>query len=96
LGGYVKINQILEIEGIPDSLMKWFFLGDSVPFRKVYVNTESLSSLRKHPYLDFYQARAIVEFRRERGKIKGPEQLSFIEEFTDQDLVRLSPYLDYR
>ena len=96
LGGYVRINQILEVEGVPDSLMKWFFLADSVPFRKIQVNTESVSSLRKHPYLDFYQARAIVEFRRERGNIKGPEQLSFLEEFTDQDLVRLDPYLDYR
>ena len=96
LGGYVRINQILEVEGVPDSLMKWFFLADSVPFRKIQVNTESVSSLRKHPYLDFYQARAIVEFRRERGNIKGPEQLSFLEEFTDQDLVRLDPYLDFR
>ena len=96
LGGYVRINQILEVEGLPDSLMKWFFLADSVPFRKIQVNTESVSSLRKHPYLDFYQARAIVEFRRDRGNIKGPEQLSFLEEFTDQDLVRLNPYLDYR
>ena len=96
LGGYVRINQILEVEGLPDSLMKWFFLADSVPFRKIQVNTESVSSLRKHPYLDFYQARAIVEFRRDRGNIKGPEQLSFLEEFTDQDLVRLDPYLDFR
>ena len=38
----------------------------------------------------------IVDYRRERGKIQGPGQLSFMEEFTDRDLERLLPYLDFR
>lgn len=96
LGGYVSVSQLMEVDGLPDSLMKWFFLQDSVPYRMLYVNTESLSSLRKHPYMNFYQARAIVEFRRDRGKLKGPEQLSILDEFADQDLEKLIPYLDFR
>lgn len=96
LGGYVKVSQLMEVEGLPDSLMKWFILEDSVPFRMIKVNMESLSSLRRHPYLNFYQARAIIEFRKDRGKMKGPEQMSLLEEFSDQDLERLIPYLDFR
>lgn len=96
LGGYSDIAQLMEIDGLPDSLMKWFIISDSMPVRKINVNTSTLAELRRHPYIDFYQARAIVEFRRDRGKIKGPEQLSFMEEFTDQDLIRLEPYLDFR
>jgi len=96
LGGYVSVTQLMDIDGLPDSLVKWFFIEDSVPYRKLLVNSESLSSLRKHPYMNFYQARAIVEFRRDRGKLKGPEQLSILDEFTDQDLERLIPYLDFR
>ena len=95
LGGYLDITQLTEIEGLPDSLMKWFIITDTIPVRKIPVNTLSLSELRRHPYIDFYQARAIVEYRRERGMIKGPDQLSFTEEFTGQDLIRLEPYLDY-
>ena len=95
LGGYSGIAQLMEIDGLPDSLMQWFVVADTVPVRKIKVNASTLAELRKHPYIDFYQARAIVEFRRERGKIKGPEQLSFMEEFTDQDLERLEPYLDF-
>ena len=95
LGGYTNIAQLMEIEGLPDSLMEWFVVADTVSLRKIKVNSLTLAELRKHPYIDFYQARAIVEFRRERGKIRGPEQLSFMEEFTDQDLERLKPYLDF-
>lgn len=96
LGGYTQISQLTEIEGLPDSLMKWFIITDTVPIRKVPVNKATLTELRRHPYLDFYQARAIVEFRNERGMIKGPVQLSFMEEFSAQDLDRLIPYLDFR
>ena len=96
LGGFLDISQLMEIDGLPDSLMKWFILTDTVPISKISVNTLSLSQLRRHPYIDFYQARAIVEYREERGKIKSPDQLSFMEEFTDRDLERLAPYLDFR
>ena len=96
LGGYTAVSQLAEIEGLPDSLMEWFKITDSIPVRKIPVNTSTLTELRYHPYLDFYQARAIVEYRKERGNIKGPEQLSFMEEFTEQDLERLLPYLDFR
>ena len=96
LGGYSDITQLMEIEGLPDSVMKWFIIADSIPLSKIRVNELSLSELRHHPYIDFYQARAIVEYRNERGRIKGPDQLSFMEEFTDRDLKRLEPYLDFR
>ena len=95
LGGYSNIRQLTEIEGLPDSLMKWFIITDTVQVSKIQVNKATLTELRRHPYLDFYQARAIVEYRNERGIIKGPEQLSFMEEFTAQDLIRLEPYLDF-
>ena len=96
LGGYSDIRQLTEIEGLPDSLIKWFIITDTIALSKIAVNKATLTELRRHPYLDFYQARAIVEFRNERGNIKGPEQLSFIEEFSAQDLERLMPYLDFR
>ena len=96
LGGYLTVSQLSEINGIPDSLMKWFIVTDTFPLRMIRVNSVSVSELRRHPYVNFYQARAIVEYRKERGVIKGPEQLSFMEEFTAQDLDRLLPYLDFR
>jgi len=96
LGGFSRTDQLTEIKGLPDSLMKWFFISDTVSLRRIRVNRETVAGLQRHPYLNFYQAKAIVDFRKERGNIKGPEQLSFLEEFTVQDLERVLPYLDFR
>ena len=96
LGGYSGVEQLLEIEGLPDSLMQWFIVSDTVGIERIMVNSESLNGLRRHPYLNFYQARAIVELRKEKGRINGPGQLSILEEFTARDLERLEPYLDFR
>lgn len=51
LGGYTQISQLTEIEGLPDSLMKWFIITDTVPIRKVPVNKATLTELRRHPIL---------------------------------------------
>lgn len=96
LGGYVSTAQLFEIEGLPDSLAAWFFVADSVQTVRLDVNSLTLSQLRRHPYMNFYQARAIVDFRKDRGRLKGPEQLALLEEFTEQDLVRLQPYLEFK
>ena len=96
LGGYLSLSQLTEINGLSDTLMKWFIIGDTIPMRMVKVNSGTIAELRRHPYINFYQARVIVEYRRERGNIKGPEQLSFMEEFTERDLDRLLPYLDFK
>jgi DNA uptake protein ComE-like DNA-binding protein len=95
LGGYCSVGQLAEIDGLQDSLMQWFVVTDTVPIRKVSVNRASLSELRRHPYINFYQARAIVELRRQYGPIKNPDRLSLLDEFTGQDLERLEPYLDF-
>ncbi|MBR4841830.1 MAG: helix-hairpin-helix domain-containing protein [Bacteroidaceae bacterium] len=95
LGGYSSVKQLSEIERLPDSVLQWFVVTDTVPIRKVPVNSSTLSELRSHPYINFYQARVIVELRRQHGPIKGPGRLSLLEEFSSQDLERLEPYLDF-
>ena len=61
----------------------------------MYINKVSLSALRAHPYLTFYQARAIVELRKREGNIRSIRQLLFLDEFTEADIARLSPYLSF-
>lgn len=95
LGGYVDVLQLAEIEGLPDSVRNWFLVTDTFPIRRISVNDASLSELRRHPYMDFYKARDIVEYRKRNGKIKNPVQLSLMEGFSGQDLERLEPYLGF-
>lgn len=94
LGGFVRTGQLSELSSWPDSLNRWFRCDASV-IEQIPVNRAGLDRLRNHPYMDFYKAKAILEYRRKRGKIKSLSQLSLFEEFTEKDLERLSPYLSF-
>ena len=94
LGGFYDLEQLLEVRFFTPELLEWFVLGDS-QVNKLRVNRESLDKLRAHPYLNFYQAKIIVEHRKKRGEIKSLSQLSLYEEFTEKDLNRLSAYISF-
>ena len=94
LGGFYTLQQLEEIKYMTPELLRWFRLGsDSV--RPLDINRAGLDQLRAHPYLNFYQAKVIVEHRRKRGKITSLSQLSLYEEFTEKDLERIAAYLRF-
>lgn len=94
LGGFYDVSQLQEVPHVRVELNKWFVVTPA-GLHKIQVNSASLDKLRSHPYMDFYKAKAIMEYRRKRGKIKGLSQLSMFEEFIEKDLKRLSPYLTF-
>lgn len=94
LGGFYDVSQLQEVPHVRVELNKWFVVTPA-GLHKIQVNSASLDKLRSHPYMDFYKAKAIMEYRRKRGKIKGLSQLSMFEGFTEKDLKRLSPYLTF-
>ena len=94
LGGFYDLEQLLEVRFFTPELLEWFVLGDS-QVNQLRINPESLDKLRAHPYLNFYQAKIIVEHRKKRGEIKSLSQLSLYEEFTEKDLKRLSAYFSF-
>ena len=94
LGGFYALNQLEEVKHVTPDLLKWFKLeNDSV--RKVEINKAGLDKLRAHPYLNFYQAKIIIEHRRTKGAIKSLSQLALYEEFAEKDLNRLSAYISF-
>ena len=94
LGGFYDVSQLQEVPHVRVELNKWFVVTPA-GLHKIQVNSASLDKLRSHPYMDFYKAKAILEYRRKRGNIKGLSRLSLFEEFTEKDLKRLSPYLTF-
>jgi competence ComEA-like helix-hairpin-helix protein len=94
LGGFYSLSQLEEISYVKPELLKWFKLEGGT-IRKLNINRMGLDKLRSHPYLNFYQAKVIVEHRRKRGEIKSLSQLSLYEEFTEKDLIRLSAYVSF-
>ena len=94
LGGFYSLSQLEEIDYVTPELLKWFKLEGGT-IRKLDINRWGLDKLRSHPYLNFYQAKVIIEHRRKRGEIKSLSQLSLYEEFTEKDLIRLSAYVSF-
>ena len=94
LGGYVDVNQLLDIKGIPSEALQYIVLGNS-EVKKLDVNHLSLNQLKQHPYLNFYQARALVESRRLHGPLRSAADLRLISDFTEADIKRLIPYLQF-
>lgn len=94
LGGFHSTKQLREIKGLPADIAKWFTVPtDSV--RKLALNRLSFDALYRHPYLNYYQCKVIMEHRRKYGPIKDLDELSLYREFTPSDLERLSPYLSF-
>ena len=94
LGGFYALEQLLEVKFVTSDMLKWFKLEDEIQ-RKIDINKVGLEELRAHPYLNFYQAKVIVEHRRKKGPIKSLSQLALYEEFTEKDLERLSAYISF-
>ncbi|MCC8188544.1 MAG: helix-hairpin-helix domain-containing protein [Bacteroides sp.] len=94
LGGFHSTEQLLELEHIHSDMLRWFTI-ETDSLRKIQINRVSVERLRAHPYLNFYQAKVMVEHRRKRGYIKDIQELRLYEEFTTEELERIAPYLSY-
>ena len=57
------------------------------------LNKSSIERLKSHPYMNFYQAKVIVEYRKKKGKLSSLKQLALYDEFTAKDLEKLTPYV---
>ncbi len=94
LGGFYDVAQLQELKWVTSDIQRWFKV-ENCPIHRINANKASLDRLRAHPYINYYQARVIVEFRRKKDKLKSLSQLSLYEEFAEKDLERLSHYLTF-
>ena len=94
LGGYVSVAQLSEIEGIPEAALSYFKVtGGAV--RKLNLNRLTLNELKHHPYINFYQARRIIDYRRLKGPLHSIDDLRLLKDFSQRDIERLRPYVEF-
>lgn len=94
LGGIASTSQLLEIENFPKEALQYIHI-DGSNVRRLNVNRLTLQQLKRHPYINYYQARAITDYRRLHGEITSIDQLGRMKEFKPADLQRLAPYLEF-
>ena len=94
LGGYVDVMQLTEMEGFPPEALGYFVV-ENPQTRKMNINKLTLNQLRQHPYINFYQAREITDYRRLKGNLQSLEQLRLLKDFTPEAINRLTPYVEF-
>lgn len=92
LGGYVSIRQLLEIDGFPEDALPYFKVDPS-KVKKLNLNKLTLNQMRRHPYINFYQAREICDYRRLKGILHSLADLHLFRDFSPEEIQRLAPYV---
>jgi hypothetical protein len=94
----VSTEQLLEVYGFTPELLAHIaphLTLDSTNRNRIAVNSVPLKQFIKHPYVDYYFARDLVNLR-SRGMIfSTPDDLRTLPSCTDTLLAKLLPYLDF-
>ena len=96
LGGYLTKEQVMEVYGMDSA--KYTKIApelwvDSTQIRKININQATLKELLRHPYINFNQAKAIVNYREQHGSYKQLKDLKKIHLINEDTYTKLAPYL---
>lgn len=97
LGGYVSVEQLREVYGIDNELFSKIasYIEPDLNYKKIQINRQEFKELNRHPYLSYKQVQAIMELRKRNGQVHSIDELAMLEEFTSDDLIKISPYLEF-
>ena len=96
LGGFVSTAQLKEIEGFPEETLAYMQAAqDDNSVKKMNINKLSFSQLYRHPYINYYQAREICDYRRLKGPLKSLHDLALLKDFPPAQIERLTPYVTF-
>lgn len=101
LGGFYSPRQLeekLTWDSASQQMDEWcekWMKADSRLIKKIHVNSAEFKQLLKHPYLSYEQVKAMANYRDKHKKIEGFEAFEMMEEFTEEDIERLKPYLAF-
>ena len=94
LGGYVSVDQLDEIENFPTEAKRFLVVERATP-QKLNVNKLSLNELKRHPYINFFMARTIIDYRRLHGALHSLNDLRLTKDFPPEVIARLEPYVEF-
>jgi DNA uptake protein ComE-like DNA-binding protein len=96
LGGFVDKSQLWEVRGM-DSIryndIDPHLYADPADITQLDLNSATLDQLKRHPYLDYYQAKAIVQLRDAKGPFNDINDILKIPIIDNQTYTHIAPYL---
>lgn len=96
LGGYVGKEQLLEVYGMTNenfqNICDAIYI-DTAAIILIHINTADFNRLSRHPYLNDYQARAILVYREINGKFSNINEIEKNSLLPQDIYLKLKPYL---
>jgi competence protein ComEA len=96
LGGFYSVAQLAETYGLPDSVfqhIKPFLTVRLDAVNKIDINAADVNTLKKHPYIRWNLAKAIVAYRQQHGPFMNVADLERLNVLDAADLQKIVPYL---
>lgn len=96
LGGFLSIDQVKEVYGLPDSVynhIKDKILVKSPNIKKININTATFEELADHPYIRKFMAENIIKFRNDIKEFKSIQELRQIPLINDEKYRKIVPYI---
>ncbi len=95
LGGYVRVEQLMSIRNLPDTIYHYFTLSAG-SVKKINLNTADMDVMSRHPLIGYRRATIIRKYREKIGPLSSLDQLSAFDGFNVKaDLEILSYYVDF-
>jgi len=98
LGGFYKKEQLLEVFGLDSTKyeeIKGQISIDVQQITKIRINSVSFEDLRYHPYLNFKQVNAILQFRKQHGNYVNIADLKKVAILPAETADKLLPYISF-
>ena len=96
LGGFINYEQFTEIWGLENLELKNFKQQtsiDTLHISKTNINTATIENLSNHPYLNYKQAKMIVNYRIQHGDFKQIKDIQKIRPISPEIFRKIAPYL---
>jgi len=95
LGGFYSKNQLLEVYGFDQEKLdkiEAYCDVSSIGIKKININSVKTEELKKHPYMDYYTAKAIVDQRIILGRFTSIQQIKSIPLIHDELFNKIQHY----
>jgi DNA uptake protein ComE-like DNA-binding protein len=99
LGGFYSREQLLEVYGMDST--KYLGIASQVnvdieKIRKININKVSIKEMMKHPYIEFYVAKSIINYRNEKGAFTDITQIREAKLIYNELFLKIEPYLSVK
>jgi|AntAceMinimDraft_17_1070374.scaffolds.fasta_scaffold10375_2 DNA uptake protein ComE-like DNA-binding protein len=96
LGGFCKYEQLLEVYGMDttryNQILPFVEINkDSI--KKININKTSVKELIKHPYIDYYLAKNILQYKDKNKRYKSISEIKNLDLIYDELYKKIEPYI---